>query len=507
MTRSTSRSTSRFTTLRAPLLAGGVFIALTSTHFTAVSGAHAQTANSPAVAKSAPNAKPAAVQATVNAGGAVVRCAANTESGYPFGTLDAGQMVTIVETQPGWVRVRTEGDAFAGWGGFVPALPGVTLSADGKTLKVTGTAPINAPNDTADFNPDRSWKAIGYLTTGDELPVLNTIKGERDTFYAVPLTSKTSGWISESSITRVDATPAKTTATPANNTPATTDAPKAAPGTDEGIPAETPVGTTVEKTEGANGTVTQTEKEMVEATTATGDAKTGDAKTGDTKTGTKAEPKKRETAKAADSPAVQAARASRAKFDGLEATWRTIAKETASNEDLFELKGGYAEVAADSTMLPSVRRNANTRITQIENLVKLREIKAAAENIRQDDDARKEQLANLEDWLRARQSYDAVGVLNASLVYDGERLPRLYRLQDPVSGFTTAYLMEDPDFKLSSMLGLVVGVKGPRHFDESLRRDIITAKTGAILQTGTETKISSPTKTAPASDTSEESGK
>ena len=158
-------------------------------------------------------------------------------------------------------------------------------------------------------------------------------------------------------------------------------------------------------------------------------------------------------------------------------------------------------------MLPSVRRNANTRITQIENLVKLREIKAAAENIRQDDDARKEQLATLEDWLRARQSYDAVGVLNASLVYDGERLPRLYRLQDPVSGFTTAYLMEDPDFKLSSMLGLVVGVKGPRHFDESLRRDIITAKTGAILQTGTETKISSPTKTAPASDTSEESGK
>ncbi len=476
-------------------------IALTSTHFTAVSSAQAQTANSPAVAKSAPNAKPAAVQATVNAGGAVVRCAANTESGYPFGTLDVGQMVTIVETQPGWVRVRTEGDAFAGWGGFVPALPGVTLSADGKTLKVTGTAPINAPNDTADFNPDRSWKAIGYLTTGDELPVLNTIKGERDTFYAVPLTSKTSGWISESSITRVDATPAKTTAAPANNAPAT-DAPKATPGTDEGIPTETPVGTTVEKTEGANGTVTQTEKEMVEATTATGDAKTGDAKTG-----AKAEPKKRETAKAADSPAVQAARASRAKFDGLEATWRTIAKETASNEDLFELKGGYAEVAADSTMLPSVRRNANTRITQIENLVKLREIKAAAENIRQDDDARKEQLANLEDWLRARQSYDAVGVLNASLVYDGERLPRLYRLQDPVSGFTTAYLMEDPDFKLSSMLGLVVGVKGPRHFDESLRRDIITAKTGAILQTGTETKISSPTKTAPASDTSEESGK
>ena len=98
-------------------------------------------------------------------------------------------------------------------------------------------------------------------------------------------------------------------------------------------------------------------------------------------------------------------------------------------------------------------------------------------------------------------------MLNASVVYDGERLPRLYRLQDPTSGLTVAYLTEDPDLKLSSMLGLVVGVKGPRHFDESLRRDIITAKTGAILQTGTETKISSPTRTAPASDATEESGK
>ncbi|MFZ4750741.1 MAG: hypothetical protein ACOYMM_09565 [Phycisphaerales bacterium] len=498
-----SRFTSRFTSLRAPLLAGGALIAFTSTHFIAVSSAHAQTANSPAVAKSAPTAKPAAVQATVNAGGAVVRCAANTESGYPFGTLAAGQVVTIVETQPGWVRVRTEGDAFAGWGGFVPALPGVTLSADGKSLKVTGTAPINAPNDTADFNPDRSWKAIGYLTTGDELPVINVLKGERDTFYAVPLGSKTSGWIAESAITRVDATAAK---------PAP--APKITPGTDEGIPAgqptttETPAGTTVEKTEGADGTVTETEKENISTSTSTSTSPTTttDGKPA-AKTPEAAAPKKREPAKASDSPAVQAARASRAKFDGLEATWRVIAKETASNEDLFELKGGYAEVAADSTMLPSVRRNANTRITQIENLVKLREIKTAAENIKQDDDTRKEQLANLEDWLRARQSYDAVGILNASLVYDGERLPRLYRLQDPVSGFTTAYLMEDPEFKLSSMLGLVVGVKGPRHFDESLRRDIITAKTGAILQTGTETKISSPTRTAPASDATEESGK
>jgi hypothetical protein len=106
----------------------------------------------------------------------------------------------------------------------------------------------------------------------------------------------------------------------------------------------------------------------------------------------------------------------------------------------------------------------------------------------------KQEVVDLEKWLLARQQYTAIGVLNASVVYDGERLPRLYRLQDPVSGHTTAYLMEDPELKLSSMLGLVVGVKGGEAFDESLRRNIITPKTVAVLQTGGETEIASPAK-------------
>jgi hypothetical protein len=42
------------------------------------------------------------------------------------------------------------------------------------------------------------------------------------------------------------------------------------------------------------------------------------------------------------------------------------------------------------------------------------------------------------------------------------------------------------------MLGLVVGVKGNEGFDESLRRTIITPKTVAVLQTGTETEIATP---------------
>jgi len=146
------------------------------------------------------------------------------------------------------------------------------------------------------------------------------------------------------------------------------------------------------------------------------------------------------------------------------------------------------------------------RSIQITQLIELRDMQDAAKKIaaRGEDKAREVQA--IEEWLRARQQYTAVGVLNASVVYDGERLPRLYRLQDPTSGLTVAYLTEDPDLKLSSMLGLVVGVKGDKKFDESLRRDIITATSMTVLRSDKETTISSPEKVDGA-ESGDDSGK
>ena len=92
------------------------------------------------------------------------------------------------------------------------------------------------------------------------------------------------------------------------------------------------------------------------------------------------------------------------------------------------------------------------------------------------------------------------------MVYDGERLPRLYRLQDPTSGLTVAYLTEDSELKLSSMLGLVVGVKGDKKFDESLRRDIITPASLTVLRSDKETTISTPEKVGTGG-SGEENGK
>ena len=469
----------------ASLARGTLLISLTTTVFSM--SALAQDTTKPAATKpttKATNATPAAnssFEATITVDEALVRCDASAESGYPFGTLAKGQVVTVVDSVPGWVRVQTSGPAFEGWGGFITQLPTMKLSDDGKSLSFTSTATIVAPNGNEGFLPERSWKAIGFMVPGDTIAVIDTIKGERETYFAVPLSARTSGWIAASAISR-NAAPATTTTT----APTTTTT-----GTDNTTDATAPKSTATGTETGTTGTTTTTEgtnaaKKPTEAST---------------------EPKTVKKPKAPAEPkAPTAASKTLDEYKALEQKWNGLAKDTCAMADLQELQVSYANLSRNGEALTPTRQAAKLRSIHITQLIELRDMQEHAKKIaaRGEDKAREVQA--IEEWLRARQQYTAVGVLNASVVYDGERLPRLYRLQDPTSGLTVAYLTEDPDLKLSSMLGLVVGVKGDKKFDESLRRDIITPTSMTVLRSDKETAIASPEKTEGA-DSGDESGK
>lgn len=387
-----------------------------------------------------------------------LRSDASAESGYPFGTLSKGQVVTVVESRPGWVRIRTEGPAFDGWGGFVTQLPAVKLAADGKSITITGTASINAPNGTENFNPDRSWKAIGFLTTGDTVAVMETVKGERETYYAVPLSAKTSGWLVSTAISKNADAAAPTNTAPGTNT--ANNNPTTATGGAE----------LTKETTSESAQKVKTPEETAEA------------------------PKTVKKPKPAEPKAPTAAMKAIDAYKALEAKWTAMAKETCPLADLQELQSSFSNVAQNTEAMQPTRRAAMLRSVQIGQVIELREMQEHAKKIAARGEDKSREVREIEDWLRARQQYTAVGVLNASVVYDGERLPRLYRLQDPTSGLTVAYLTEDPDLKLSSMLGLVVGVKGDKKYDESLRRDIITPTSMTVLRSDKETAISSPSK-------------
>ena len=55
--------------------------------------------------------------------------------------------------------------------------------------------------------------------------------------------------------------------------------------------------------------------------------------------------------------------------------------------------------------------------------------------------------------IQRRADYTAIGILNASSVYDGQRLPELYRICDPMTGATIAYVEPNADIPMATMIG------------------------------------------------------
>ena len=77
--------------------------------------------------------------------------------------------------------------------------------------------------------------------------------------------------------------------------------------------------------------------------------------------------------------------------------------------------------------------------------------------------------------------YSAIGRLNASSVYDGSRLPRLFRLRDPETGRTIVYLKESERFNLPGMLGELIGIVGNKSYDGGLQITIIAPQRIEVL--------------------------
>lgn len=409
---------------------------------------------------------------------AVVRCASSVETGYVFGSLPAGTSVRVLQEEPGWVRIATTGSAFSGWFGYVKASPGVTLSADGKSIKISSRAEITAPNADREFNPDASYRAIGFLLAGNEATVVDQVKGDQGaTYYAIALGNGTSGWIASSALSK----PAVTTPTPA---PTTTDTTK---------PAPTTTDTTTETV-----TDVKSEEAIVEVDTETGQVIRAETTTETVTDVTTTDPNAKPEAKT-DAKAEVVQKVKRIRVADLEASYKAMRAEPTETAEFEALRERTLAIAEDSTSTASEVQRAKFLAKKVElDITIQKDLREIAERKRKLD-ANFKGVADLEMATLTRMPYDNVGRLNASKFYTGERMPLLYVLQDPGTGYTIAYMVPDGTYDLSSMLGLVVGVKGPVKYDESLRLNVITPnsivpitpKAGSAAGSGTVTATGS----------------
>ena len=73
-------------------------------------------------------------------------------------------------------------------------------------------------------------------------------------------------------------------------------------------------------------------------------------------------------------------------------------------------------------------------------------------------------------------SYAVVGELHTSAVYDGRTLPLLYRVVQPNSHRTLAYVRPASWSQAARHLGKLVGVMGEAHFDDAVKVQIVEAE-------------------------------
>lgn len=89
------------------------------------------------------------------------------------------------------------------------------------------------------------------------------------------------------------------------------------------------------------------------------------------------------------------------------------------------------------------------------------------------------------DW-RSRPAYSVVGRLMASALYDGRRLPLMYRLQslDGPGGRTIAYLLPSDELDLNAKVGAVVGVVGDTRRDRTISARLVEPELVDVLEPG-----------------------
>lgn len=400
----------------------------------------------PITAASAQDAAPAAPAAdtpatkgytgAITADNVYIRSGSRLPTSYPFGRLMLGNLVQVEEESFGWAKVRTSGPAFSGMHGYVIADESVSLSPDGSTLTVVKATEIRAPNLDADGNPDSSIKAIGSAPANTTLKVLGQVSGDREKVHKVALPDSTIGWININYIRR--ASPSEVAA-----------------GSGAALPA------------GAAGTTTTSD--------ATPPANTPAAPAEEKKATEK--PATKETAPPPPPAKTEMQLASerrRADFRDLEAIWEKVKAEPQESAEINALKSRYQALAADPAVESDIKAVAGTRMKQLEIQAEIQKGIQDARRAQSATNKDDQQLRDLQRAMEARAPYTAVGVLNASTVYNGKgNLPLLFRVTDPASGQTVAYVAPKDANALSTMLSTLVGIRGSKRFDEALKADII----------------------------------
>lgn len=149
----------------------------------------------------------------------------------------------------------------------------------------------------------------------------------------------------------------------------------------------------------------------------------------------------------------------------LDEAYAAVASQQTGDAEILPLIDEYRgliELAVPTELAADVRRFAQARIDLLNIRLEIQKAQAELEAIRNATGEAAENFRELDEALAGRRDYLVVGRLVPSAIYNGKRLPLMYRLQtvDGGSGRTLAYITPNEDIAIDSMLNAIVGVTG-----------------------------------------------
>lgn len=166
-------------------------------------------------------------------------------------------------------------------------------------------------------------------------------------------------------------------------------------------------------------------------------------------------------------------------FKQLESAFVALSKEPIEDAEIApliaefgRLRSTLTNAEADKDQLLRIDQRLDLLDVRLSFQKNLRALNAVSEQANADAETMRLRLAELDK----SRAYSLVGRLSASAIYDGQRLPFMYRLQsvEGGAGRTIAYIMPNKDLDLNGKLGSIVGVEGESNVDAALNLRIVT---------------------------------
>lgn len=383
---------------------------------------------------------------------------------YVVGDLKRGDLVRVEEVIFGWNRIA----APEGVHSYI-SKAFVDVEGDGRTGTVnTDRTDVKAGSVKG---PGESYRAQVVLNKGDTVKVLD----EAGSFYKIEPPKGASVFIPPGSVRRADAMeearaqpkpepakpePAKPQPTPVQPEPAVEEL----PGLD--VVEETP-SAEVEQTivEAVEETPTETaiEVEATEMTEAT-----------EAETAVEAAP----APPVGESPEGVSIDVDSEKLQAVEDEIGPMFILPLEDQDLDMMAAAYEQARDDQSLTAADELVINRRLAAIERNRVIKDAVMATATARVESEEREQQSKQPPGPV----TYDAVGRLMASSVYNGVNLPRMFRIVNPNGARTIAYV-KPGQVDAGIMLGKIVGVVGVTSYDPSTKLNIIDVKRIDVLDT------------------------